>query len=82
MNRDYNFAPDGMEVLHIDTRGDFKFTLKYVKKPRMQILTQDFDAMSYEEKGLKAGGVRLEAKEVEELIVKKTDGMQGNLFNE
>ncbi len=82
MNRDYNFAPDGMEVLHIDTRGDFKFTLKYVKKPRMQILTQEFNAMAYEEKGLKAGGVRLESKEVEELIVKKADGMQGNLFNE
>ncbi|MBR5095894.1 MAG: DNA topoisomerase IV subunit A, partial [Treponema sp.] len=27
MNRDYFIAPDGMEVLHVDTRKNFKFTL-------------------------------------------------------
>ena len=36
MNRDYFLAPDGMEVLHIDTREKFTFTLNYVKKPRVK----------------------------------------------
>ena len=38
MNRDYFFAPDGMEVLHIDTRKNFSFALNYVPKPRVKIL--------------------------------------------
>ena len=78
MNRDYSFAPDGMEVLHVDTREKFKFTLNYVKKPRIKTLTQDFKAQNFEEKGLKAGGVRLDTKEVESVSVESADP-QGSL---
>lgn len=78
MNRDYNFAPDGMEVLHVDTRAKFKFTLNYVNKPRIKNLTEEFKAQAYEEKGLKAGGVRLDTKEVESITVESADP-QGQL---
>ena len=69
MNRDYFFAPDGMEVLHIDTRKTFSFTLNYVKKPRVKVLTEKFKAGDYEEKSLKAKGVRVVAKEVQTVTV-------------
>ena len=77
MNRDYFMAPDGMEVLHIDTREKFTFTLNYEKKPRVKVLEEQFKAQDFEEKGLKTLGVRLAAKEVESV---KVDGAQMELF--
>lgn len=77
MNRDYFFTPDGMEVLHIDTRKNFKFTVNYLKKPRVKKLTEEFSSSSFAERGLKAQGLRVTSKEssgvkVEE-IVKETN---------
>lgn len=69
MNRDYFFAPDGMDVLHVDTRKNFTFELNYVKKPKMKVFTEKFKAQDYLEKGLKALGVRVTAKEVESITV-------------
>lgn len=69
MNRDYFFAPDGMEVLHVDTRKTFTFTLNYVPKPRVKILSEKFKAQDFAEKGLKAQGVRVAAKEVKDISV-------------
>lgn len=69
MNRDYFFAPDGMEVLHIDTRKTFEFKLNYVPKGRIKKLTETFKAGSYEEKSLKAKGVRVAPKEVKDIVV-------------
>ena len=71
MNRDYFFAPDGMEVLHIDTRKTFAFQLNYVKKPKVKILSEKFKAGDYEEKSLKAKGVRVAAKEVQTIEVQE-----------
>ena len=76
LNRDYFFAPDGMEVLHVDTRDDFSFKVHYVKKPRVKILEQVFKASSYAEKGLKALGVRLEAREVESVEAESFQDVQ------
>ena len=72
MNRDYFFAPEGMEVLHIDTRKSFSFKLNYVKKPRVKVLSEVFKADSYEEKSLKAKGVRVVAKEVQSIEIQTT----------
>ena len=78
MNRDYNMAPDGMEVLHVDTRDNFTFTLNYTKKPRVTKLTEKFKASDYAEKGIKAQGIKLSTKE--------TDGVEvesiGALFED
>ena len=82
MNRDYSFAPDGMEVLHVDTRQKFTFTLKFVKKPRMKIHEQTYKAQSFDEKGFKAAGVRLEARELESVEVEPVpeESGQGKLL--
>ncbi|MBQ9494448.1 MAG: DNA topoisomerase IV subunit A [Treponema sp.] len=69
MNRDYFFAPDGKEVLHVDARKNFSFTLHYVKKARLKKLDETFKASSFPEKGIKAQGTRVVAKEVESVSV-------------
>lgn len=77
MNRDYFFAPDGMEVLHIDTREKFTFTLCYENKTRGKA-EEKFKAQDFEEKGLKTLGVRLSQRAVESI---KVDGAQLEMFN-
>lgn len=69
MNRDYFFAPDGMEVLHIDTRKSFEFGLNYSPKPRVKILKETFKATDFLEKGIKAQGTRLSTREVDSVFV-------------
>ena len=80
MNRDYFFAPDGMEVLHVDTRKEFEFALNYVKKPRLKVLTEKFKSSDYEEKSLKAKGVRVASKEVQTITVQSDKPKTGELF--
>ncbi len=82
INRDYVIIPDGMELLHVDTRAKFNFTLHYEPKPRLKILTETFKSQSFEEKGLKAQGVRLASKETAsiEIDTSKSSGfIQGEL---
>ena len=69
MNRDYLIVPEGMEVLHVDVREAFEFTLNYVKKPRLKIKSENFKSSDYEEKGHKTQGVRLSDKETESVTV-------------
>jgi topoisomerase-4 subunit A len=70
MNKDYFLVPDGAVVLHADTRPKFSFTIKYAPKPRLKVLTETFKAQDYNVRGLKAGGVRLAAKEAAGVDVK------------
>ncbi|NLM00612.1 MAG: DNA topoisomerase IV subunit A [Treponema sp.] len=70
-NRDYLLAPDEMQVVHVDTRDKFKFTIKYESKPRVKILEETFKAHDYEEKGLRAQGVRLSTREAKSLVLDK-----------
>ncbi|MDR2048050.1 MAG: DNA topoisomerase IV subunit A [Treponema sp.] len=63
MNKDYALVPDGCTVLHGDSRTKFSFTVSYKPKPRLKVLSETFKAQDYLVKGLKAGGVRLAAKE-------------------
>ena len=80
MNRDYMLAPDGMEVLHVDSREKFTFKLKFVKKPRIKATEAEFNSADFEEKGLKSNGIKLDTKEVEAVEVQSLDG-QISLFN-
>jgi topoisomerase-4 subunit A len=63
MNKDYALVPDGCTVLHGDSRTKFSFTVSYKPRPRLKVLSETFKAQNYLVKGLKAGGVRLAAKE-------------------
>jgi topoisomerase-4 subunit A len=67
MNKEYSLIPEGTEVLLIDTRKKFAFTAHYVPKPRVKIKTEVFKVQDFAVKGLKAGGVRLAAREIEKI---------------
>jgi len=69
MNKDYSLVPEGAVVLHVDTRPKFGFNVLYVPKPRLKILKESFKAQDYNVRGLKAGGVRLAAKEAKNIEV-------------
>jgi topoisomerase-4 subunit A len=71
MNKDYFLVSDGAVILHVDTRSKFIFTVKYVPRPRIKVLSEDFKAQSYNVRGLKAGGVRLANKEAAGVITGK-----------
>ena len=62
-NKDYLLVPDGAQILLFSTDEDFEFTVAYAPKPRMKVKEEAFRAADFEEKGLKAQGVRLAAKE-------------------
>ena len=64
MNRDYFFAPEGMELIHIDTRKSFSFKVSYMPKERSRVNSAKFNAEDYDEKSLKAKGVRIAPREV------------------
>ncbi|MDR1306259.1 MAG: DNA topoisomerase IV subunit A [Treponema sp.] len=72
MNKDYALLPDGSTVLHGDTRPRFSFTVKYKPKPRLKIFTETFKVQNFAVKGIKAGGVRISAREA--LAVTVTQG--------
>jgi len=77
MNKEYFLVPDGAKVLHIDTRSKFTFSLKYIPKPRLKKLTEDFKAQKYSVRGLKAGGIRLANKEVSKVDIGATGRKNG-----
>ena len=62
-NKDYLLVPDGSQILLFSTDEDFEFTVVYAPKPRMKVKEEAFRASDFEERGLKAQGVRLAAKE-------------------
>jgi topoisomerase-4 subunit A len=70
MNKEYALVPEGAEILHVDTRPKFSFTLRYVPKPRQKLTQESFKAQDFQVKGLKAGGVRLAAREAARVELK------------
>ncbi|MDR2601076.1 MAG: DNA topoisomerase IV subunit A [Spirochaetaceae bacterium] len=70
INKEYSFVPEGCEVLLIDTREKFEFTVHYIPKPRIKIIEETFKAENFAVKGIKAGGVRLSNKEVKRAKIK------------
>ena len=71
MNKDYFLVPEGAKVLYAGTAAKFAFTIKYKPKPRLKVLSEDFNAGKFAVRGLKAGGIRLSAKEASGIEIKK-----------
>jgi topoisomerase-4 subunit A len=69
MNKDYSLVPEGAEVLHIDTRETFSFTLNYTPKPRIKTKSEQFNAQDFPVKGLKPLGTRLAARPAESITL-------------
>jgi topoisomerase-4 subunit A len=65
INREYPLVPAGAEVLHVDTRGAFSFTVLY----RGLFPSETFHAEDYPVRSLKAGGCRLVEQAAEGLAV-------------
>lgn len=61
-NHDYSLVPDGSSILLFSADEDCEFTVVYEPKNRMKIKEEAFSASDFEEKGLKAQGVRLASK--------------------
>jgi topoisomerase-4 subunit A len=72
MNKEYAFAPEHAEILLIDTRKKFSFTAHYLPKPRVKITKETFKVQDYPVKGVKAGGIRLAARETDRIETKTT----------
>ena len=63
MNKDYSLVPDDAEVLLVKTEEKFSFNVHYKPKPKIKVLKQSFRAHDYNIRGLRAGGIRLAARE-------------------
>jgi topoisomerase-4 subunit A len=61
-NKDYFLVPDGAQLLLFSAEPSFEFTVVYEPKPRMKVKEEAFQASDFEEKGLKAQGVRIASK--------------------
>ncbi|AEJ19766.1 DNA topoisomerase IV subunit A [Gracilinema caldarium] len=70
MNKEYNLVPEGAQVLHIDTRDKGSLVVTYVPKPRIKVTKETIKLQDYLVKGLKAGGVRIAAREAAGVEVK------------
>jgi topoisomerase-4 subunit A len=74
MNKEYMLVPERATILLIDTRKTFAFTVRYLVKPRGKVASEAFKAQDFAVKGLRAGGVRLAAREVDRIELKKESG--------
>ncbi len=74
LNRDYQLVPEGSTALYVGIREKFAFTVKYEPKARLKTLEQTFKAQDYNEKGLKALGVRLAPRTVKSVYPEETAG--------
>ena len=65
LNKGYSLVPDGARNVKLTTQHErVAVHLDYKPKPRMKITEEDFPLDRFIVKGVKAGGVRLAAKEV------------------
>lgn len=63
MNKDYQLAPEGAQVLFFTAEPKRAFIVRYAPKPRFKIDTERFRVEAFLVKGLKAQGVRLSTRQ-------------------
>ncbi len=64
MNKDYQLLPEGAQVLWFSAQPSARFTVSYVKKPKLRVHEETFRIEKFDPKGIKANGVRLAVREV------------------
>ena len=57
--------PEGCKLLKMTTHSDKMVSLAYKAKPRLRKLNEEFSIAQYPVRGLRAGGIRLAAKELQ-----------------
>jgi len=65
LNKVYELIPEGCKLLKMTTNSDKKISLDYKPKPRLRKLNEEFSIAQYPVRGLRAGGIRLAAKELQ-----------------
>ena len=65
LDRSYELVPEGCKLMKLTTDSDKKVALDYKPKPRLRKLNEVFPIAEYPVRGLRAGGIRLSAKELE-----------------
>ncbi len=64
LNRSYELVPEGCKLLRLTTSPDATVSVDYKPKPRLRVLNECFAVSDYPVRGLKAGGIRLSAREL------------------
>ena len=65
LNKVYELVPEDAKLLKMTTNSDKKVSLDYKPKPRLRKLNEEFSIAQYPVRGLRAGGIRLAAKELQ-----------------
>ncbi len=65
LNKVYELVPEGCKLLKMTTHSDKMVSLAYKAKPRLRKLNEEFSIAQYPVRGLRAGGIRLAAKELQ-----------------
>lgn len=65
LNKVYELVPEDAKLLKMTTNSDKKISLDYKPKPRLRKLNEEFSIAQYPVRGLRAGGIRLAAKELQ-----------------
>jgi topoisomerase IV subunit A len=71
LEKTYQIIPDDCEILRLTTQTDVLIHLKYKPAPRLRTLEQIFKLKDFPVRGLKAQGLRLEAKAVESILLER-----------
>ena len=69
LNRTYELVPEGTTLLKLTTAESGTISIDYKPKPRVRILAEEFEIADYAIRGLRAGGIRLAARELKSCTV-------------
>ena len=65
LNKVYELVPEDCKLMKMTTHSDKTISLDYKPKPRQRKLNEEFSIAQYPVRGLRAGGIRLAAKELQ-----------------
>ena len=65
LNKTYDLIPDSCKLLKLTTDSDKIVALDYKPRPRLRKLNEEFSIAQYPVRGLRAGGIRLATKELQ-----------------
>jgi topoisomerase IV subunit A len=65
LNKVYELVPEDCKLIKMTTHSDKTISLDYKPKPRQRKLNEEFSIAQYPVRGLRAGGIRLAAKELQ-----------------
>jgi topoisomerase-4 subunit A len=65
LNKMYHLVPEGCRLVKLTTDSERQVALEYKPRPRLRKLSEEFAIADYPVRGLRAGGIRLSARELQ-----------------